>query len=73
MSKTLPIRRFLAKVLMGKECWEWQATLNEVNRRKTHCPHGHEYTPANTRIGSSGSRFCIACQHIRNRTKRVKV
>jgi hypothetical protein len=29
---------------------------------KTHCKHGHEYTPANTHIGKSGSRFCLACR-----------
>lgn len=29
---------------------------------RTHCPHGHEYTPENTLIGKSGSRFCRACK-----------
>jgi hypothetical protein len=27
-----------------------------------HCPHGHEYTPQNTKILASGSRACRACQ-----------
>lgn len=35
------------------------------NRRKAAetavCPSGHEYTPANTRIGSDGKRYCIQC------------
>ena len=34
-----------------------------VNRAKTHCPHGHEYTKKNTRIWR-GSRFCIECNKI---------
>ena len=32
------------------------------NSAKTHCPHGHEYTPENTYINpSSGSRMCKTC------------
>lgn len=33
---------------------------------KTHCPHGHEYSPENTRI-SNGSRNCRTCQRERAR------
>lgn len=33
------------------------------NRRaKTHCKHGHEYTPENTYVMKSGGRACRACQ-----------
>ena len=32
-----------------------------VNAVKTHCKHGHEFTPANTRIDRRGYRFCRAC------------
>jgi len=34
-----------------------------LNRMKTHCPKGHEYTPENTkRVPSNpGSRYCKAC------------
>lgn len=32
-----------------------------INSVKTHCPRGHEYTPANTRM-SKGSRNCRKCQ-----------
>ena len=39
-------------------------------RRKTHCPHGHEYTPGNTRTNVRGHRFCRQCQSIRNATRR---
>lgn len=31
------------------------------NARKTHCKHGHEFTPANTRPMPSGGRACRAC------------
>lgn len=33
-----------------------------VNARKTHCVHGHEFTPENTYIRPDGSRKCIACR-----------
>jgi hypothetical protein len=32
----------------------------DANRSKTHCPRGHEYTPANTAV-YGGKRFCVAC------------
>lgn len=28
---------------------------------RTHCPHGHEYTPENTKYGKNGGRWCRAC------------
>jgi len=35
---------------------------------KTHCPHGHEYTPENTKIqANKGSRQCRECDKIRKR------
>lgn len=30
---------------------------------QTHCKHGHEFTPENTRISAQGSRVCRACQN----------
>jgi hypothetical protein len=49
------------------------ATPAHINRRKTHCPRGHEFTPENTYIqvrknGTSVSRSCKRCQ-IANRTR----
>lgn len=35
---------------------------DHANRRKTHCPKGHEYTEANTRIDVNGKRYCRACR-----------
>lgn len=37
-----------------------------INRRKTHCIHGHEFTPENTRIWN-GHRHCMACARISSR------
>jgi hypothetical protein len=31
------------------------------NARKTHCKHGHEFTPENTRLSSRG-RACLTCE-----------
>jgi len=37
------------------------------NANKTHCPQGHEYSPANTLIGSDGLRRCRTCRRERQR------
>ena len=42
-----------------------------MNAKKTHCPHGHEYTPKNT-IVYKGGRFCRACKNERDRLSRGK-
>jgi hypothetical protein len=36
-------------------------TLAAANAAKTHCPHGHKYDEANTRVGPSGKRTCRIC------------
>lgn len=38
--------------------------------RITHCPSGHEYTPANTRVGPDGRRDCRACDLARTHRRR---
>lgn len=38
--------------------------------RKTHCKHGHEFTPENTYRGVSGHRSCRAC-HRTNEARRT--
>lgn len=38
-----------------------------INARKTHCTHGHEFTPENTWLRSDGSRTCRACRRERMR------
>lgn len=42
-----------------------------INKRKTNCHRGHEFTPENTRIGKSGHRACRACDR-ENARKRLK-
>ena len=37
---------------------------------RTHCPHGHEYTPENT-YTYRGSRSCKACCKLRQQTRRI--
>ena len=39
--------------------------IGRYNARKTHCPHGHEYTFENTYISPTNRRYCRACEHIR--------
>jgi hypothetical protein len=50
--------------------------IGENNRSKTHCPHGHEYTPENTFITQGGDgrpfRKCRECTRIRVRRQRAK-
>lgn len=36
-----------------------------VNALKTHCIHGHEFTPENTKRNASGYRECLACYRLR--------
>lgn len=37
------------------------AAARERNLAKTHCPQGHEYTPENTYVSRTGSRYCRTC------------
>jgi hypothetical protein len=55
-----------------------EPVTREENQRRglsgnltTHCPHGHGYTPENTRISRSGRRNCRACQRIRKKNRRL--
>lgn len=45
----------------------WANPSQVANSEKTHCPEGHEYTPANTRVYADGRRRCITCARNRNR------
>ncbi len=41
-------------------------TVNAANAAKTHCIHGHEFTPANTGTDSRGRRECKACRRAKD-------
>lgn len=41
------------------------------NFRKTHCKHGHEFTPANTIRTKAGHRKCLACDRARHAAERA--
>jgi hypothetical protein len=42
---------------------------NHHQAKKTHCSHGHEYTPENTKIGRNGYRWCRECHRIDERER----
>lgn len=43
---------------------------SKLNAHKTHCTHGHEFTPENTGRTKTGKRFCRECQ--RDRVRRFR-
>ncbi len=43
-----------------------------IQRAKTHCPYGHEYTPLNTKPRKSGTRSCRACDKLWGRRPRQR-
>jgi len=51
---------------------KWGGALTHHNAAKTHCPYGHEYTPENTYVLSSGSRACKQCARERSRKGKRK-
>lgn len=46
-------------------------TIAGQNARKTHCKHGHEFTPENTRRDAKGNRHCRACARQRWQAREV--
>lgn len=44
-----------------RENWERSNSPTRVNRDRTHCIRGHEFTPENTYRRSSGGRSCRIC------------
>lgn len=47
-------------------CRNAQRRKNPNPRPTTHCPHGHEFTPENTKLDARGWRTCRACKSLRN-------
>lgn len=48
-------------------------TVPARNLRKTHCAHGHPYTPENTMFTKKGDRDCRACDILRARKRNAKL
>lgn len=48
------VTRYENAVLLSRSPWG-------VNKRKTHCKRGHEFTPENTETNHRGYRQCKAC------------
>ncbi len=46
-------------------------TITAGNASKTHCPVGHPYSSANTRVRSDGGRDCRACKRARKAAYRA--
>lgn len=45
---------------------------SSINKRKTHCPRGHEYTEANTRhMKNRVGRQCRACHNLNQKIRQV--
>lgn len=57
---------------------ETRRKMAEARRRRpygvkpTHCYRGHEFTPENTWVGKSGSRFCLQCRHINHKAANLR-
>ena len=46
--------------------------LGDLNKAKTHCPHGHPYSAENTLIDpQSGARRCATCRAGKNRRAKI--
>ncbi len=44
-----------------------------ANRRKTHCPRGHAYTPENTYMAPKGDRRCHSCRKAQRKVHHARV
>lgn len=44
----------------------------QLQKEKTHCPQGHEYTAENTRFRKNKGRSCKACARLQKQAKKKK-
>lgn len=66
---TLCVNPAHLEAVTPEENIERSSGVAAVNRRKTHCIHGHEFTPENTRVNTKGHRECRACARIKEAKK----
>lgn len=38
---------------------------SEKKPRRTHCAHGHEFLPQNTKVRKNGARICLICAKLK--------
>lgn len=50
-----------------------RGTAGDRERAKTHCPHGHPYSPENTYMRYPNKRRCLTCERTRCREKNRRV
>ena len=62
--------RHIEAVLHRENCR--RGNVGAHNKIKTHCPHGHEYTPENTYVVGGGRRQCKACTLTASRQRRER-
>lgn len=43
-----------------------------INRRKTHCIHGHEFSAENTHVNPQGYRVCCECRRARYHRNKLR-
>ena len=55
----------------GANAVENSVGITALNKVKTHCDHGHEFTPENT-YGYGGHRGCKACRHENHERHRAR-
>jgi len=71
-----PVRYSLDLTAYSPRCRHCHRTFDpHPNRSKTHCRHGHEFTPENTLLlirATHVERQCRACSTDRNRTFRAR-
>lgn len=55
----------------ARDMWrKGRARTRSPNEGKTHCKHGHEFTPENTAV-RSGWRYCRTCHRLRERNRKL--
>lgn len=69
----LPMEKVLSTEPLERDPDEHQASMRRAilasagkKRAATHCQRGHEFTPENTQITSTGGRRCRACTRLRD-------